>query len=78
MGVSAIHGVIRAALDLIAQKRNAVNDELLEVVTKLEKMLHPNNYLILGVKEIIIQRLMKSISISKRKGAIEGNLHNRN
>ena len=76
VGVSTIHNLVKNALDVIADKRNSSNEQLLEVVTELEKILHPNNYIILGVKEIVIQRLMKSILMSKKKDniEIEGNI----
>ena len=57
-------------LDLIAKNRNEDNQVLLKVISDLEQILHPNHYLILGMKEIVIQRLMKSIANSKRKESL--------
>ena len=61
MGVSAIQGKLKGVLDVIAENRNEDNQSLLTVMSQLEDSLHPNHYLILGIKEIIIQRLMRSI-----------------
>ena len=58
-------------LDIIANKRHENNQMMLKVISELESVLHPNHYLILGIKEIVIQRLMKKIVNSKRKG-LEG------
>ena len=50
---------------MIAENRHEDNQSLMKVISLLEKSLHPNHYLILGIKEIIIQRLMQSIVSSK-------------
>ena len=65
VGVSAIQNKLKVILDIIAKNRYKDNQSLLKVVSMLEKSLHPNHYLILGIKEIIIQRLMQSISSYK-------------
>ena len=67
MGVSAIQSKLKGVLDVIAENRNEDNQSLLKVISLLEESLHPNHYLILGIKEIIIQRLMRSIVSSKSK-----------
>ena len=67
MGVSAIQSKLKGVLDVIAENRNEDNQSLLTVISLLEESLHPNHYLILGIKEIIIQRLMRSIVSSKSK-----------
>jgi len=71
VGVIKIQTKIKQALDEIAKYRDNDNDALLSVVTNLEKQLHHNHYLILGVKEIIIQRLMKSIAKAKKNSKTE-------
>merc|ERR1712110_1172570 len=61
VGVSKIHSIINSAVKLIGANRDGDNDLLLETVTTLEVSLHQNHYLIIGLKEIIIQRLMRNI-----------------
>ena len=69
VGVSKIHSIINSAVKLIGANRDGDNDLLLETVTTLEVSLHQNHYLIIGLKEIIIQRLMRNIR--KQKGIYE-------
>ena len=67
VGVSLVQSKLKGVLDVIAENRHEDNQSLLKVISLLEKSLHPNHYLILGIKEIIIQRLMQSINASKSK-----------
>eukprot|EP00092_Neocalanus_flemingeri_P014061 GFUD01015169.1.p1 GENE.GFUD01015169.1~~GFUD01015169.1.p1 ORF type:complete len:507 (+),score=138.21 GFUD01015169.1:76-1521(+) len=62
MGVSGIQPIMKMVLDNIATHRNDDNEGLLNLIKTQEEVLHPNHYLIMGVKEIIIQRLMVAIS----------------
>ena len=74
VGVSMVKEKMNDVLDIIANKRHENNQMMLKVISELESVLHPNHYLILGIKEIVIQRLMKKIVNSKRKG-LEGKLY---
>lgn len=65
VGVSLVQSKLKLVLDVIAENRHEDNQSLMKVISLLEKSLHPNHYLILGIKEIIIQRLMQSIVASK-------------
>ena len=65
VGVSLVQSKLKLVLDVIAENRHEDNLSLMKVISLLEKSLHPNHYLILGIKEIIIQRLMQSIVASK-------------
>merc|ERR1712080_366266 len=57
VGVHAIQAVMRDALDQIAARRDGSTDSLLDLGTQLgSTLLHPNHYLIIGIKESIIQR----------------------
>ena len=69
VGVSKIHSIINSAVKLIGANRDGDNALLLETITTLEVSLHQNHYLIIGLKEIIIQRLMRNIR--KQKGIYE-------
>ena len=70
VGVSMVKDKINDVLDIIAKNRNEDNPRMLTVISDLEEVLHPNHYLILGLKEIVIQRLMKRIAKSKRKASL--------
>ena len=61
MGVSKIHSIVNSAVKIIGAKRDENNEVLLETIESLEQALHQNHYLIMGLKEIIIQRLMRNI-----------------
>ena len=69
VGVSTIHSIVNAAVKIIGTKRDESNEVLLETIEILEQALHQNHYLILGLKEIIIQRLMTNIR--KKTGIYE-------
>merc|ERR1719222_1154052 len=59
IGASAVQGVIREVLESIKAGRQAGNSTILNLVSELgQTSLHPNHYLLLGLKEIVIQRLM--------------------
>jgi len=73
VGVSLVQSKLKGVLDVIAENRQEDNQSLLKVISLLEKSLHPNHYLILGIKEIIIQRLMQSINASKSKKVLDEN-----
>ena len=61
VGISGVQSVMKMVLDDIGKHRDEDNDSLLNVIKKQEEFVHPNHYLINGVKEIIIQRLMMTI-----------------
>jgi len=61
VGISSIQAVMKLVLDDIAKHRDEENDALLTLIKKQEELVHPNHYLIMGIKEIIIQRLMMII-----------------
>ena len=69
VGVSKINSIVNSALKIIGTKRDENNEVLLETIEKLEQALHHNHYLIIGLKEIIIQRLMRNIR--KKTGIYE-------
>ena len=58
-------------MKIIGSKRDESNEVLLETIEMLEQALHQNHYLCIGLKEIIIQRLMKNIR--KKTGIYEFN-----
>jgi len=69
LGASAVQGVIRDVLVKIKAGREAGNQTILNLVTELgQTRLHPNHYLLLGLKEIVIQRLMSTV----RQGDVHG------
>ena len=70
VGVSSVQERLRAVLETIARRRDEDNTALVEVISSLGTVLHPNHYLILGIKEIIIQRLMLSIAKSKHQNTV--------
>ena len=70
VGVSSVQERLRALLETIARRRDEDNQALVEVISSLGTVLHPNHYLILGIKEIIIQRLMLSIAKSKHQNTV--------
>ena len=70
VGVSSVQERLRAVLETIARRRDEDNTALVEVISSLGSSLHPNHYLILGIKEIIIQRLMLSIAKSKHQNTV--------
>ena len=70
VGVSSVQERLRAVLGTIARRRDEDNTALVEVISSLGTVLHPNHYLILGIKEIIIQRLMLSIAKSKHQNTV--------
>ena len=70
VGVSSVQARLRAVLETIARRRDEDNQALVEVISSLGTVLHPNHYLILGIKEIIIQRLMLSIAKSKHQNTV--------
>merc|ERR1719382_411771 len=58
LGASAVQGVIREVLESIKAGRDAGNSTILNLVSKgrlNQTSLHPNHYLLLGLKEIVIQ-----------------------
>ena len=61
VGVSKVHSIVNAAVKIIGTNRNGNNELLLDTIQTLEQTLHQNHYLIIGLKEIIIQRLMTNI-----------------
>merc|ERR1712106_167066 len=61
VGISGIQPIMKMVLDNIAKHRDDDNEALMILIKKQEEVLHPNHYLIMGVKEIIIQRLMVAI-----------------
>ena len=69
VGVSKIQSIVNAAVKLIGAKREENNEVLLDTIERLEQTLHQNHYLIIGLKEIIIQRLMRNIR--KQSGIYE-------
>ena len=69
VGVSKIHSIVNSAVKIIGTKRDEDNEVLLETIEILEQTLHQNHYLIIGLKEIIIQRLMRNIR--KKTGIYE-------
>ena len=75
VGVSSVQERLRAVLETIARRRDEDNQALVEVISSLGTSLHPNHYLILGIKEIIIQRLMLSIAKSKHQNTVGRNYH---
>jgi len=69
LGASAVQGVIRDVLESIKTGRQAGNSTILNLVSELgQTSLHPNHYLLLGLKEIVIQRLMCVV----RQGEVHG------
>ena len=57
-----IEARINSVVQRIKEKRKDDNDSLRCLATQLgEDILHANHYLIIGIKEIVIQRLMSSI-----------------
>ena len=70
VGVSSVQERLQAVLETIARRRDEDNTALVEVISSLGTVLHPNHYLILGIKEIIIQRLMLSIAKSKHQNTV--------
>ena len=70
VGVSSVQERLKTVLETIARRRDEDNTALVEVISSLGTVLHPNHYLILGIKEIIIQRLMLSIAKSKHQNTV--------
>merc|ERR1711971_1008497 len=69
LGASAVQGVIRDVLESIKTGRQAGNSTILNLVSELgQTRLHPNHYLLLGLKEIVIQRLMCVV----KQGNVQG------
>ena len=61
VGISGIQPIMKTVLEDIAKHRDEDNESLLNLIKKQEELVHPNHYLIMGIREIIIQRLMKMI-----------------
>ena len=62
VGAKMIEARINSAVKLIKEKRDGDNESLLCLAAQLEQdSLHANHYLIVGIKEIVIQRLMSSL-----------------
>jgi len=63
LGILAVQKVMKQILDQIAENRHSSNENLLELIEKLSgKVVHKNHYLLIGIKEILLQRLMWSIN----------------
>lgn len=69
LGVTAVQEVVRTALDRITVVREQDNMAILALAEELgQTSLHPNHYLLLGLKEIVVARLMGAV----RGGNLEG------
>jgi len=61
VGISIINDIIKTCQGDIRKQRDESSKDLAGLISRLEERVHPNHYLILGVKEIIIQRCMEAL-----------------
>jgi len=63
LGVLAVQKIVKEVIDQIGDKRNSSNEELISLILELSgSKLHPNHYLLIGIKEILLQRMMWCIN----------------
>ena len=64
LGVLAIQKIVKDVVEQIEAKKNSSNTDLINLIDDLAgSILHPNHYLLIGIKEMLLQRLMWSINI---------------
>lgn len=71
IGVLAVNKIIKGVTDDIGANREQSNQQLLGLITKYgDKVLHRNHYLLLGIKEVVLQRLMAVLASKDRFSAL--------
>jgi len=61
LGITSVQKIIKSVTDDIAANREKENTILLNLIDKYaDRVLHRNHYLLIGVKEVVLQRLMRS------------------
>jgi len=59
LGVLAIQKITKEVIDRIGDKRHSSNQELINLIDELSgTVLHKNHYLLIGIKEILLQRMI--------------------
>ena len=61
LGITMIEEKMNSVLRRVKSRRDDDNESLLELTLELEQVLHRNHYIIIGIKEIIFQRLSQKI-----------------
>ena len=61
LGITMIEEKMNSVLRRVKSRRDDDNESLLELTLELEQVLHRDHYIIIGIKEIIFQRLSQKI-----------------
>lgn len=65
LGISQIQTVLTSVSEDIAKHRNHPTSQLLQIIENNSQILHPNHYLTIGIKELLVQRLINQLRIDQ-------------